>query len=299
MHRFSITFILALMCLVQPVLAQEDLSPEEQKYLTWAKQLWESLDRQQGEIKLPNGVATLHIPEQFYYLNPDDAQKVLVEVWNNPPSAKNLGMLFPADTTPFDQDVWGVEIEYEEEGYVSDEDADTINYDELLAEMQQTIEDSNAARVELGYDTIRLVGWSSKPYYDNAAHKLHWAKELRFGDNQQSTLNYNIRVLGRKGVLVLNFIANMDQKARIEANLDSVLALAEFDDGSRYEDFDPDIDQVASYGIGALVTGKVLAKAGVFAVLLVFLKKFGIIAIIGIGALFSKLFKRSSPAAQK
>ena len=39
----------------------------------------------------------------------------------------------------------------------------------------------------------------------------------------------------------------------IDANVDAVLALADFNQGSRYEDFDPDLDQVAAYGLGALV----------------------------------------------
>jgi uncharacterized membrane-anchored protein len=36
-----------------------------------------------------------------------------------------------------------------------------------------------------------------------------WAKEIRFGDREENTLNYNVRVLGRKCVLVLDFIAGM------------------------------------------------------------------------------------------
>ena len=287
---FGFTLLLPIMN--QPVGAQENLTQEEQKYLNWAKQLWASLDRQQGVIKLSNGVTTLNVPEQFYYLNPDDAQKVLVDVWNNPPGIKKLGMLFPAHATPFDVDVWGVEIDYEQDGYVSDENADTINYDDLLVEMQQTISDANSDRVAAGYDRIQLLGWAARPYYDRTGHKLHWAKELRFGDQQESTLNYNIRILGRKGVLLLNFIANMDQKANIETNLDTILTMAEFDEGSRYENFDPDLDQVAAYGIGALVAGKVLANTGLIAALLVFLKKFWGVVIIGIGAMLSKRLKR-------
>ncbi len=293
MRVIIFSFALLLTGIIQPASARQGLTQEEQKYLDWAKQIWDSLDRQQGLVELPNGVATLNVPEQFYYLDPDDAQKVLVEVWNNPPGQKKLGMLFPVNATPFDAEVWGVEIDYEQDGYVSDENADTINYDELLVEMRQSIDDANSDRIAAGYDKIQLLGWATKPYYDKSTHKLHWAKELRFGDQQVSTLNYNIRILGRKGVLLLNFIANMDQKPDVEANLNTVLSLAEFNDGWRYEDFDPDMDQVAAYGIGALVAGKVIAKTGLIAVLIVFLKKFGVIMIIGIGAVLSKLFKRS------
>jgi hypothetical protein len=53
---------------------------------------------------------------------------------------------------------------------------------------------------------------------------LYWARELKFGEQPVNTLNYNIRVLGRKGVLVLNFIANMDQQAVADTSLDAVRA---------------------------------------------------------------------------
>ncbi len=270
------------------------LTAEQAEYIAWARQLWDSLDRQQGIIKLPNGVATLNVPENFYYLNPNDAEKILVEVWGNPPGAgaNTLGMLFPIEGTPFDSDNWGVSIEYIEDGYVSDSDADEIDYDDLLANMQESTRNENKARAEQGYEPIELVGWAANPFYDKQSHKLHWAQELKFGNQSPNTLNYNIRVLGRKGILLLNFIAGMEQKEIIDSKLDTVLALAEFDEGSRYEDFDPSIDKVAAYGLGALVAGKVIAKTGFLAAALIFLKKFGVLIVIGIGVLLGKLFKR-------
>lgn len=274
--------------------SEEELTAEEQAYLVWARDIWESLDQQQGEIVLPNEVATLNVPENFYYLSPQDTEKVLVEAWGNPPGAglETMGMLFPSESTPFDDDAWGVTIEYEEDGYVSDADADEINYDELLSQMQEGTRESSRERVEQGYEPIELIGWASKPYYDKESHKLYWAKEIKFGDQPVNTLNYNIRVLGRKGVLVLNFIADMDQQAAIASSMDAVLALAEFNQGSRYGDFNPDLDEVAAYGIGALVAGKVAAKAGLLAAGLIFLKKFGIIIAVGAAVLFGKVFKR-------
>lgn len=278
---------------------QTSPADEEAEYLAWAKGIWDSLDRQQGEIQLPNGKATLKVPEEFYYLNPSDTEKVLVEVWGNPPGQEKLGMLFPADQTPFDEAPWGVTIDYEEEGYVADDDADDIDYADLLQGMQEDTRLASEERVKMGYEPIELVGWAATPYYDKSSHKLHWAKEIKFGDGEEgNTLNYNIRVLGRKGVLVLNFIAGMEQKALIEQQLPRVLAMAEFDAGSRYEEFNPDLDTVAAYGLGALVAGKVAAKAGLFAAALIFLKKFGILILIALGGLFSKLFKRKGKIAE-
>jgi uncharacterized membrane-anchored protein len=265
---------------------------EEEQYAKWAKSLWSSLNRMTGEIKLPNSVATLNVPENFYYLAPKDAEKILVEVWGNPPGQNTLGMLFPSQMTPFDKDSWAVTIEYEEDGYVSDTDADEINYSELLVQMQSDTELASQERVKQGYEAIALVGWASPPYYDTETHKLHWAKEIKFANRPINTLNYNIRILGRKGVLVLNFIAQIDQKQLIENNLHSVLALANFDQGSQYSDFDPDIDDVAAYGLGALVAGKVIAKTGFLAAAIFFLKKFAILFIIAFGVFLKRIFKR-------
>lgn len=267
---------------------------EAQAYELWAKEIWDSLDRQTGEIDLPGNAATLTVPENFYYLDPTDTKRILVDVWGNPEGSTKglLGMLFPADSTPFDDASWGVTIEYEQDGYVNDEDAADLDYNELLADMQQDTLLSSEARVEQGYEPIELVGWAAAPFYDSEAKKLHWAKELHFGDAELNTLNYNIRILGRKGVLVLNFIAGMDQLDVINNNLDTVLAMAEFKEGSRYADFNPDIDDVAAYGVGALITGKVLAKTGFLAAALLFLKKFGVFILVGLFALGRKLFSR-------
>jgi uncharacterized membrane-anchored protein len=271
---------------------EQAASTKEEEYLVWARGIWNSLDRQQGTIKLLDGVASLNVPEGFYYLNAKDAEKVLVEVWGNPPGQNVLGMLFPAESTPFDEDSWGVTVEYSEDGYVSDEDAEDMDYDKLLSQMKDDTHASSEERITQGYESIELVGWASTPFYDKASHKLHWAKEIKFGEEEGNTLNYNIRILGRKGVLVLNFIAGMGSKEVIDQNLDTVLAIADFDKGSSYGDFNPDIDTVAAYGIGALVAGKVAAKAGLLAAGFIFLKKFGILLVIGIGVLFKKLFKK-------
>lgn len=281
----------------EPSQEQQQTLTDEEKVLQWAKSIWESLDRKTGKVILPNGVATLQVPKDFYYLNPDDANKILVEVWGNPPGEKPLGMLFPASYTPFDNGAWAVTIEYDEDGYVSDKDADKIDYSELLTQMQEGAESASRERVKQGYETIEVVGWAATPYYDKDANKLHWAKELKFGSQDVNTLNYNIRVLGRKGVLVLNFIAGMDQKKIVDEQLNPVLAMAEFNKGYRYDEFDPSMDKVAAYGIGALVAGKVLAKTGMLAAAFLFLKKFGVFILIGIGVLFGKLFKRGSSAS--
>jgi len=271
---------------------EDNVTASEAQYYSEAQKIFDSLTPQHGEIKLPNGVAILNVPESFYYLSPEDTETVLVKIWGNPPGVKTLGMLFPSGVTPFDKDSWGVTVEYQEDGYVSDDNADEIDYAELLTQMKTSVDDANMIRVREGYEEISLVGWAEKPYYDKNTHKLHWAKELKFGTQELNTLNYNIRVLGRRGVLVLNFIAGMDQLELIDSKIETVLNIAEFNEGSRYTDFNPNIDTVAAYGIGALIAGKVAAKLGILATVLLFLKKFWILAFLGVGAFFKRLFGR-------
>lgn len=276
---------------VPPVVEEQELSEDEQ-YWAWAQGLWDSLEPQKGEVKISEAGAVLNVPESFYFLNQRDAQKVLVDVWGNPPGQDVLGMLFPEGMTPFDDGSWAVTVQYEEEGYVSDDNAADIDYGDLLDDMKADTKASSEYRVSEGFEPIELVGWAATPFYDAKAHKLHWAKEIKFGDQPTNTLNYNIRVLGRKGVLVLNFIADISSQPVIEENLDVVLSMAEFDQGSTYADFDPDLDQVAAYGLGALVAGKVIAKTGFIALALVFLKKFGVFIVIGLAALARGVFSK-------
>jgi uncharacterized membrane-anchored protein len=133
------------------------------------------------------------------------------------------------------------------------------------------------------------VGWASPPFYDITAKKLHWAKELEFGDNPKHTLNYDVRALGRKGVLKINFVAGIDQLAEIRAVIPTVMSMPEFSQGFRYEDYVPGTDKVAAYGIGGLIAGKVLTKVGFFALALAFLKKGWILVVLALGGLWKLL----------
>ncbi len=243
-----------------------------------------SLEIKTGRVVLGNNLATLNLPDSLVFLDGENAQRLLVDGWGNPPDdVPPLGMILPAGVSPLAEESWGVTVEYEASGYVSDEDAADIDYSDMLKDMQADMREANTWREENGYEPVQLVGWAAAPHYDAEGKKLHWAKELKFGDSEANTLNYNIRVLGRKGVLVLNFVANMDQLAEIEASVPAVLAATEFNPGQRYAEFDPDLDTVAAYGLGALVAGKVAAKTGLLALLLVLLKKFWFIPVILVG----------------
>jgi uncharacterized membrane-anchored protein len=295
--KLSILLLAGLLAASGFVCAQDNTN--ELAQIARIKQLVKSLKYQQGEIDLRGGLAKLTVPKEFNFLGPDDAETVLVKLWGNPPSdTKPLGLLIPAGMTPLSTNCWIVTIEYSEDGYVKDDDASKINYDDLLKKMQKGVAASNKERKKEGYPTVELLGWAAPPHYDAASHKLYWAKKLKFEDADSDTLNYNIRMLGRKGVLELNAIASVDQFAEIDKQTPEILGMVDFKEGSRYADFDPKVDKVAKYGIAALVAGGTLAaaaKLGLLKGLWVFIlaaKKFIIIGVIAVAAFFRKLFKR-------
>jgi len=259
------------------------------------------LHYQTGQVKLRGGLATLELPAEFRYLDPRETDLV-IRAWGNPPNNETLGMIVPAGAGVFQPESWAVVITYDEDGFVKDDDAATVNYDDLLGKMQRALRGENDERRRQGYPEIELVGWAEPPRYDSAAHKLYWAKDLRFGTEGVHTLNYNIRVLGRRGVLVLNAVASMDQLAAVRRDMTKVIAFVDFAEGNRYADFVPGTDKVAEYGIAALIAGSIAAKAGFFKLLLagiLALKKLIVVALVAIAAFFRRLFgkKKEAPAA--
>ncbi len=242
---------------------------------------------QTGTVNLSNDAIKLNIPQNFRFLNAQQSQYILEDIWGNLKDASVLGMVFPATLSPLSDSAWAYVVTYEQMGFVKDNDADDINYDELLEGMRKDSEAANAERVKQGLSKFDLVGWAQKPFYDKEHKVLHWAKEYKGEGSTENTLNYDIRVLGRKGVLSLNAVARMSQINEVKSNVDAVLKMAQFNEGFAYKDFDSNVDQVAVWTIGGLVAGKVLAKVGIFALI----AKFGKLIVIGLVAAGGAIWK--------
>ena len=266
-----------------------------------AEEFVAKLGAQSGTVVVSNGLATLQVPETFRYIGSEAARRVLI-AWGNPPDAAEgvLGMLYPANVTPLDSGSWAVVISYDEDGYVDDADAESIDYTKLLKQMQDAAASEDEARRKAGYGTVRLVGWAAPPRYSRETHKLYWAKELAFSDEPEHTLNYNVRVLGRRGVLVLNAVASMPALAHIEASMQTVIGFVDFNEGHRYADYVPGTDRKAAYGIAALVAGGMAAKAGLFKALwlgILALKKLIVVGVAAAAVALRRVFGRQKAAS--
>jgi uncharacterized membrane-anchored protein len=114
-----------------------------------------------GDIELEGGLAELRLPAGYRYLDEAQTEKVLTEMWGNPAGGKTLGMILAPDMTPLKDDSWAVIIEYSDDGYVKDDDAEKIDYDDLLKDMQKSVDEHNKERKEQGSPSICWAGRKS------------------------------------------------------------------------------------------------------------------------------------------
>ena len=266
------------------------------------------LHPQTGDIRLPGANAVLHLGQDYYFLPADEARLVIVDGWGNPPdaAANVLGIVFQSGRHFYEPDAWGAVITYNSSGYVSDDDAGTADYAELLQQLQAGEAEDNQRRAAQGYPAQHLVGWAEQPAYNRTTHSVVWARNMQSAGVENS-LNYDVRLLGRNGVLSLNMVTGMSALDSTRAAAKKFAASAEFTPGARYADYQAGIDKKAEYGIGGLIAAgagvAVAQKLGLIGIILAFGKKFLILILAlfgGAGAWFRKLFGRNKePEAEE
>lgn len=290
----KILAILAFILSFNMIQAQDDTSFDisELTQMMTNDSIIKSFNYQTGSIVIGENLATVKVPKGCLFIGPIEAKILMEDIYGNPPSEPSLGMLLSDTPSVMGGIDWIIDINYFNEGHINDDDAKDINYDDLLKQLKEEAEQSSIERVKLGYEKVKMIGWAQTPYYDEKNKKLHWAKELAFGTDEENTLNYNIRVLGREGFIEMNIITGMSKLSKIKKDIEIILHSTDFNPGQRYADFNEDTDKLAEYGIGGLIAGGVLAKTGILAKIGVFLLKIIKPLIIGVIALFAFLGKK-------
>ena len=257
-------------------------TPEELAVL-----LTDSIHGETGIISFPDQHFKLTVPEGFVFLNPDDTKHLLVDYWGNPDQSVDwlLGSLVSSDFDIYGEVEIAYPLSYFDEGYVSDEDAEDIDYDDLLKEIKKDLKDKYES--DPTGSKWEIVGWAWKPNYDKVNKTLSWAKHFVI-DNYKEVINYDVRILGREGYVIIRAVADPVDKDKLIDDNSDIVSSVKYDEGYRYEDFDPETDHIAEWTIGGLIAGKVLAKAGIWAII----AKFGKVIIVALLALFAAMRKR-------
>jgi uncharacterized membrane-anchored protein len=235
--------------------------------------------------------AKIAVPEGFRFTGAKGAQ-LLLEAMENPTSGSELGLL--ACDSEVEGGSWFVVFDFSDSGYVKDEDRDDLDADALMETMKEGNEVGNEQRQERGWETIDLVGWKREPFYDPRTNNLTWATLIRSASGGES-VNWSVRVLGRKGVMNIDLVLGPDALDAALPEFEKVIDSFEYLEGHKYAQFTAG-DKVAEYGLAALVVGggaAVAAKLGLFAKLGKFLApffKFIAIGVVAIGAFAKKIW---------
>ncbi|MBL8877526.1 MAG: DUF2167 domain-containing protein [Phycisphaerales bacterium] len=236
--------------------------------------------------------AEVQVPKGYAFLRASDTQNLL-ESFGNPTSGRELGLVGPDDLS------WFVVYEYDDCGYVKDDERDKLDADAMLKSIRAGNEAGNEERKKRGFPPLKIVGWEQPPRYDTATNNLVWA--VRFESEGDEVVNYNTRRLGREGVMEVTLVVDPTKLSASIPAFENIMKGYQFVPGKQYAEFKPG-DRIAEYGLAALVTGgaaAVAAKAGLFKVIGKFLAaagKFIIIGLVAIGAVIKGLFSRKSSA---
>ena len=185
---------------------------------------------------------------------------------------------------------WVMVFDYDETGYIKDDEKNALDADKLMETMLKGQEASNKERVKLKWDEMRFNGWANPPRYDPQTNNLTWAVRLTSSsDGYKSVfLNESIRLLGRGGVMNVTLITEPDAYAKDSATVSALLSKDfNYVTGQKYGEFKQG-DKIAEYGLAALVLG----GAGAAAFKLGFFQKFWKFFVFGgLGlAAFAKKF---------
>jgi uncharacterized membrane-anchored protein len=250
------------------------------------------------KVDLGDDLAEINLPDSVAFAGPADTAKLL-ELMGNIPQGTELGIIVPkAD----DQD-WFIIFRFDGIGFVKDDDAGEIDADGLLKSIQEGTQAANEERKKRGIGTIDVLGWAEPPRYDPKTHNLTWAIRGR-NDDGTEIVNYNVRVLGRKGVMEVKLVDDASKYAAAKPAVEGVLAAFNYKAGKTYAEWRPG-DKVAEYGLTALVAagaGAAAVKTGLLAGLFKLLAKGGkliVLAVLGLFGAIGKLFglkKKEEPA---
>lgn len=279
MRQIVLACCMAVLAL--PALAEDDAAPPKPA-LAW----------QEGPCDADLVNATLKVPEGYRFVPKGEMPKLL-QMTENLSNGHEVGALLPA------QGGWILWFDYDASGYVKDDEKDKLDADAMLKAMKENDEESNEARKAQGWGTITTVGWDHPPFYDPDTHLLTWALRLR-AEQGGDCVNYNSRVLGRRGVMSITLSVDPDKLEAAVPVYKSLLTGFAFKPGETYAEFTTG-DRVAEYGLIALVGGGsaiAAAKMGLFGKLWKLILAGGKFIILGAVALFAgikKLFRKKEP----
>ena len=266
-----------------PSWAQGETEPATEEETQEAQ--WPPFDWQIGPTKLQVGTqGTLDLPAGYRALGPEhtrDFQRMM----DNQTSLAEVLTIVPDDLAG----QWFLLFSWEDCGYVSDDDREGLDADDILKACQENQKQANESRKANGQAPMFVVDWVVKPHYSEQTNRLESALLLEDEEGANWT-NFKTELLGRYGKFQVTLVCDLNVLQSLRPTVRSLLNRFRFDSGSTYAEYQKG-DKIAQYTLAGLAGGgaaAVLAKTGI-------LKKFGKIifgVIAAVGAAIVGFFKK-------
>ena len=231
--------------------------------------------------------ARIEVPAGFIFIDGKTLRK-LMQSYGEPVSGNELGSL---ESTNGDL---SITFNFDDIGYVKDDEKDKLDADLYLKQIREGTEEANKVREKSGNPPIRVVGWELAPRYNEVSHNLEWA--VRGECQGVQILNYDVRLLGRKGVMRVKLIVDPDKFAATMPVFTNLMAGYSFNTGESYAEYRQG-DKIAKYGLGALILGGAAvgaAKLGLLGPVILFFKKawkLVIVVVVAAAAFVKRTFR--------
>src|SRR5688572_20738924 len=176
------------------------------------------------------GVAKVNVPVGHMFLDGNTIRERMESV-GEPTSGDEVGFLRPTNGG------WSVYFEYADVGYVKDDEKDKLDAPKLLNSLKKSNDAANEQRKRNGIPPLIIEGWQQEPKYDAATHNLTWC--IRASMQGEPLLNYNTRLLSRKGYMSVTLVCEPDQLQSTLTDYNSLLAGYKFNTGDTYAEYKP------------------------------------------------------------
>jgi len=292
--RLSVTAIL-LISLATAFHGQSPAKPED-KPAEKKEEPKSAVQWQVGPMKAKLGdLAEINVPKGYIFADAANS-KIFMQETGNLVTNTEYG------TIAKQGEDWFVIFEFDQSGYVKDDEKGELDADALLSSLQESNKAGNEERKKQGIPSLTIEGWFEKPHYDAATHNLVWATVLR-SESGAKNINHNMRILGRKGVMSATLVASQEQMQASLVEYNNLIKAYSYTPDNLYSAFKSG-DKVAEYGLSALVLGGAAAaavKTGLLKTILKFLVagwKLVAVGLFALGAAIKKLFdrKKAEPA---
>ena len=234
-------------------------------------------------------LATLDLQPGSCFVPPESTREFMTALGNKF-SGEVLGMIIPGS-----KDEWALDImivlESSPSGHILDADANKLDANAILESIRSRTEAANVERKKLNQGELKVLGWDEPPYYDQPKRLLVWSINTVDFDNAAS-INYNQNMLGRDTLLRMVALGSVDN-SKIKQFAKKAATNISYNPGKRYEDYQPGVDNVAEYGLAALIAGVAAKKLGFFALLFALLVKgwkIILVVVFFLGGTIYKLF---------